>query len=61
MADNKETKKPPVSKFSKQQILKSMKYQSRRDVLTALLKDDKKYSHTEIEQILDDFMKGKVK
>lgn len=50
-----------ASKFSKEQILKSQRYHERRDLLTALLKDGKQYSHVEVQTLIDDFMKGKVK
>lgn len=53
---------PPVSKFSKQQLLQSKRYSERRDLLTALLKDGKEYTHADVQALIDDFMmKGKVK
>lgn len=52
---------PSVSKFSKQQLIKSTRYIERRDLLNVLLKDDKQYSHADVERLVDDFMKGKVK
>ena len=52
----------PVPKFTKQQILKSNRYQNRRDLLSVLLKDEQQYSHDEIDTIVDAFMtKGQVK
>jgi hypothetical protein len=51
---------PPVAKFSKEQLLKSRRYSERRDMLAALLKDDKQYSHAEVEAAMDKFLKGKV-
>jgi hypothetical protein len=53
--------KDEVTAFDKQQIIKSRRYQSHRDLLTALLKDDRQYSHEDIEAMIADFMKGKVK
>ena len=62
MANTPETgAKAPVSKFSKGQILRSKRYGERRDLLSVLLEDKKAYSHAEVEKIIDDFMKGKVK
>jgi hypothetical protein len=58
-AANVET--PVAAKFSKEQILKSTRYSEKRDLLTALLKDGKTYSHKDVEKLIDDFMKGKVK
>lgn len=54
-----ETKKE--SKFTKEQILKSKKYIHRRDILTALLSDKEEYTISQIDSLLDSFMKGKVK
>ena len=51
----------PSSTFSKEQLLKSQRYHERRDLLTALLKDGKQYSHVDVQTLIDDFMKGKVK
>ena len=61
MAEKKTTiagESPPVTKFSKEQILKSTRYEERRDLLTALLKNGKTYSHADVERMIDDFMKG---
>jgi arginine repressor len=52
---------PPVSKFSKKQLIQSARYRERRDLLTALLKDGKEYTHADVETLIDEFMKGKVK
>lgn len=49
----------PVS-YTKEQILWSKKYANRRDVLGAILEDDKQYTLTEVDTLLDKFMKGKV-
>lgn len=47
--------------FTKEQILWSKKYANRRDVLGAILEDGKQYTLTEVDTLLDKFMKGKVK
>jgi len=47
-------------KFSKQQLVSSKKYAFQRDVLNALLKDGRVYTFDEVDQQLNDFMKGKV-
>ena len=51
----------PVSRFTKEQILDSKRYQHRRDVLESLLSGEKTYSHADVEGTLEKFMKGKVK
>ena len=47
--------------FTKEQLLSSKKYHNRVDLLNVLLEDDVKYTHKEVEQLIDKFMKGKVK
>lgn len=49
------------AQFTKEQILQFKKYETRRDLLKALLLEDKKYSKEEIEEAIKNFMKGKVK
>lgn len=56
-----EKKEVKENKFSKEQLLKSQKYKDERDLINALLKEDKKYSLSDVDKIIDDFMKGKVK
>ena len=62
MKNDKET---PVAvatpKFSKEALLKCKRWADRRDALSVLLKDDAEYSHKDVENILNDFMKGSVK
>jgi hypothetical protein len=50
----------PVPTFGKEQILKSRRYEERRDLLAALLKDGERYSHADVQALVDGFMKGKV-
>lgn len=47
--------------FTKEQILTSKKYQHRKDVINVLLKDDQSYTSNEVDKLIDDFMKRKVK
>lgn len=44
----------------KEQILKSKRYKARRDLLNVLLEDNKQYTHNEIQQLLDSFLKKEV-
>lgn len=50
----------PVA-FTKEAILKSKRWNYRRDALSFLLDDGKTYSHEDVETILNDYMKGQVK
>lgn len=58
--ENKEVK-TVESKFSKEQLLKSKKYANRRDLLGVLLEEGKEYSFTEVDDLIDKFMKRGVK
>lgn len=57
--ETKETKK--IKRFSKQSILISDRYRTRRDLLNILLLDTKIYSYEEVDKMIDKFMKGSVK
>lgn len=50
-----------IPKFSKEAIVNSKTFRTSKDALNVLLEDEKKYSIDEVQKILDDFMKGKVK
>lgn len=56
-----EKKEVKENKFSKEQMLKSEKYKDEKDLINALLKEDNKYSLSDVDKLIDDFMKGKVK
>ena len=49
------------NKFTKEQLLNSNKYKHNKDALSVLLIEDRSYSIQEVEKLLTDFMKGKVK
>lgn len=46
--------------YSKEQILQSAKYAKRRDLLTAILEDNRAYTIDEVDARIEKFMKGKV-
>lgn len=46
--------------YTKDQILMSEKYAKRRDLVNALLEDDKEYTITEVDAMMEKFLKGKV-
>lgn len=50
----------PVT-FLKEQVLTFRRYAERQDLLAALLEDGKAYTFGQIDKLIDDFMKGKVK
>lgn len=47
-------------RYTKEQLLQSARYTDKRDLLTALLKDDKQYSHEETAKLLENYLKGAV-
>ncbi len=47
--------------FSKEAIINSKTFKLNKDALNVLLDDEKRYSISEVQKILSDFMKGKVK
>jgi len=55
------TKKDDEILYSKEQIIASKKYSNRKDILNVLLKDDEEYSFSRIDEIIENFMKWKVK
>lgn len=59
MVEKKDVKK--VLKYDKKELLESNKYANRKDLLRVLLKDEQVYSFAQVDKILSDFMKGKVK
>lgn len=50
-----------IVRYTKNQLIGSEKYRDRRDLLWALLEDEKVYSAAEAEEVMNQFMKGKVK
>lgn len=57
-------KEKPVNEieilFSKEQILKSNRFKDKRDILSALLEDDKKYKLSDVENMIVDFLNKEV-
>lgn len=49
------------SKFSKNQLFAAKRFSGKRDILEALLSDDETYTVKTVEQMIEDYMKGKVK
>lgn len=47
--------------FTKESIMISKRFARRRDALSFLLKDGDSYTMDDVEKILDNYMKGRVK
>nr|DAV76422.1 MAG TPA: hypothetical protein [Caudoviricetes sp.] len=50
-----------VKQFSKEQILESKKFRTRKDLLNVVLEERKKYTLEEVEIKIEEFMKKVVK
>lgn len=61
MAKDKVTTEATESVYTKAQILASKKYSNRQDILNALLVDGKSYPLSEVDALIEKFMKGKVR
>lgn len=51
----------PEEKFTLGQLLAAKRFSNRKDLLKAVLSEGKKYSVSEAEGKIEEFMKGKVK
>lgn len=47
--------------FTKSNILKMERYKNRRDLLSVLLHDEQRYTFKQVDSLIENFMKGKVK
>ncbi len=57
----KETDETIGARYTKDQLIRSEKYRNQRDLLSALLDGKKVYSVEEAEEIMNQFLKGRVK
>ena len=48
------------SKFTKDELVNSKRFRNERDLVSALCKDDVKYTISEVEDMIADYLKGKV-
>lgn len=60
MKTSKKEMKNTEDKFSKEQIVRSKRFRNNIDLLNAILKENKQYTLKEVEEIIKNFMKGKV-
>lgn len=50
-----------VPNFAKEQICTSIKYSKYKDILSSQLKEGVQYTYNDVDKIIDEFLKGKVK
>lgn len=62
MKDKQPEQAPSIGDlFSKDSIMRSKRFAARRDALSFLLKDGDSYTFDDVEKILENYMKGRVK
>lgn len=59
--DKAETPEKADGLFSKEQLLAAKRFQNRQDIVNALLQSDKQYTIAEVEQLIEKYMRGRVK
>jgi len=47
--------------FTKEQIVSAKRYMHKKDVVNVVLKDGQSYTLDKVDELVDNFMKGKVK
>ena len=53
--------KPEIAEtFKKENLMSSARYLEKRDIINALLEDDREYTLSEVDGLVEKFMKGKV-
>lgn len=50
-----------ASGYTKQQLAASVRYADRQDIISVLLEDGEHYTFDEVDQLMEQYMKGKVK
>ena len=48
-------------KYTKEQLLKAKRYSQRKDLINALLEDNRQYAIDEVDAAIENFLKGKVR
>ncbi len=54
-------KQKDTQRFGREQVLASARYQGRKDLVSALLQDGGEYATAEVDRLIENFLKGKVK
>ena len=47
--------------YSKAQLMTSQRYSAQRDLLAALLEENKTYTHDQVETLVNSYLKGEVR
>lgn len=54
------TEKKEEAAYSKEQLLSSKKYKDRKDILSALLEEEKPYTIKQVEEVIESYQKRSV-
>lgn len=54
-------KAAPEAVYTRKQVMSSQRYANRRDLVSVLLENGKTYTLTEVDALINKFMKGAVK
>ncbi len=57
MSTKKKTTEP---KFTKESLLNAKRFRDQRDLVSALLEDGEEYTVSEVEEMITNYLKGKV-
>ena len=44
--------------YTKAQIYKAKRYMNKKDIVTVMLKDDKRYTFDQVDELIEQFLKG---
>ena len=44
--------------YTKAQIYKAKRYMNRKDIITVMLEDDKRYTFDQVDELIEQFLKG---
>nr|DAU32984.1 MAG TPA: hypothetical protein [Caudoviricetes sp.] len=58
--DNEENINIDTDEFTKEQLIKSKKYEDKRDILNVILEDEELYSTSKVDDMIREFLKGEV-
>ncbi|MGP1488397.1 MAG: hypothetical protein ACTTIX_04280 [Peptoanaerobacter stomatis] len=58
--DNEENINIDTDEFTKEQLIKSKKYEDKRDILNVILKNDELYSISKVDEMIEVFLKEEV-
>ena len=49
---------PTSVTYTKEQIYKAKRYMNKKDIITVMLKNDERYTFDQVDQLIEQFLKG---